>query len=214
STKTLQAKELLPNLERLSLPYFGLPLNNLQNLENLRHLTLNCFGRNANSIFTDLAERNCLEELVLHHVAVDEDTFRAIRKFEKLKMLAVTSKTKVQCPTKFASRLKVLMLGGFNFRKTRTSMKHLTELKDLHLEDCFVNDDRKLVSSFRLLVDYVLEELNCHKNRQINVAVTCYHDSPMKIAEIMNVCLFNETKQLNLTNLRNGCCTKRLDWIN
>lgn len=172
---------LLPKLERVSLRYSSrhMHLNMLSKLQSLRHLTLRCWDENVNDILADLAKTNILEELVLIDVAVDADTFAIIKAFKNLQLLVVTTHN-CEFPSSDAlpTSLKTLRLGGFSIADHIISplVKRLTNLEDFHLSNCELERSGYSITDFDSMADLVLDELNGHNDRQLDMILTSFFE--------------------------------------
>lgn len=178
-----QLLQLIPNVERLSLRYHSkhMKLNSLSKLQSLRHLTLLCWDENVNDILTELAKINILEELVLIDVAVDANTFKLIKSFENLQLLAVTTHNFELPPTSDAlpAKLRTLKLGGFQIvdNNILSLAEQLQHLQDVHLQDCELESNGYLISDFDDMTDLIVEELIEHADRQLNIILTSFLDN-------------------------------------
>jgi hypothetical protein len=184
--------KLLPNLERLSLRYNAqvMKLEMLSKLPSLRRLSLLCGGDNVNDVLAALLKSNCLEELVLEDVEIDENTFPLIKSLHHLKLLSVTSSS---CPfpasTELPAKLKTLKLGGFRIRNgdIASTVKQLVHLEAINLEDCELWRNSFWISDFDWMVDLINEDLIGEQtHRQLHVVVNSEYDQSPKISQKSN----------------------------
>lgn len=186
-----QLLHLLPNLKKLSLVYHSrhMKLDSLSKLQSLRHLTLHCFDENVNDILTDLRKNNILEELVLNDVAVDGNTFGLIKSFHNLRLLVVTAHN-IELPSlALPAKLNTLKLGGFHIVDVdiSTLVKQLAYLTDLQLDNCGLDRNGYLISDFDSMADLIVEELNEHADRQLNISITSFVDNSLEVSRAIRI---------------------------
>lgn len=141
TSKTLQYSEflhLLPNLQRLGIPYDSkiLTPNFLAKLQSLRILALDCATENVNDVLLGIVsnEQIELEELELNNVVVDESTFGVLAKFNTLHRLIIINsgpKYRVLPTDKMPPKLVTLVMSRFYFTEEQFNLLLVQHIRDV-----------------------------------------------------------------------------------
>lgn len=174
----------LPNLKRLGLHYDSrlTDLGFLTELNSLRSLTLHFHNVsvNNNSLLSELAIKNDLEELELYNMFVDEKTFDIIKLFRKLQLLTITSpQGRYMLSNEFPLQLKTLKLGGFRIcqRQIVSLIEQRKHLGNVHLADCIMNTTR----DFNSIANSIGQKVRNLDGRKVKMTLASSGDNSSKV---------------------------------